>query len=209
MRTFSRGPRTIAGVGDARRSGEPARSLSTAAPTVALRLFPSSRCSTGYWLTSNNMRLINKLLVVVAVATLATQPIVVWAKPCACRTPAAPVEVRADAHPCCAQRAENVATAAKRVDRGGANSPASCTLKNSSHAVGDCCCVTKAPESATLPSVAAPVEPSTAHWVAYLSTAAESFSETPRLSALRFGSPAELAYSSHPTLSILYCVWRN
>ena len=209
MRTFSRGPRTIAGVGDVRRSGEPARSLSTAAPTVALRLFSSSRCSAGYWLTSNNMRLINKLLVVVAVATLATQPIVVWAKPCACRTPAAPVEARADAHPCCVQRAEKVATATKRVEPGRAIPSTSCSLKNASHAVGDCCCVTKAPESATLPNVAAPVEPSTAHWVAYLSTAAESFSETPRLSALRFGSPAELAYSSHPTLSILYCVWRN
>ena len=183
----------------------------SALPTVALVGF---LCSTDFELKSSSMRFLSKLFVVVTVAMMATQPIVIWAKPCACRTPASPVvatpvEVQAESHACCAQRAEKVATAAERVDHNRATPPTSCSLKNTTHAVGDCCCVTKGPEKATLPSVAPPLEPSTAHWVAYLSTAAESFTETPRLSALRFGSPAELAHSSHPTLSILYCVWRN
>lgn len=168
------------------------------------------------------MQPVGKFPVIIAVAALALQPIVVMAKPCACRTPDATAsvqnaspgrEVRGDnpsaPHSCCAQRNDTVATAGERVDHHRGIHAVSCSLKSSIHALGECCCVTKAPAAATLPSVVATIESPTAHAIAYLPTLAEDFSETPRLSTLRFGSPAELAYSSHPTLSILYCVWRN
>ena len=174
------------------------------------------------------MRFLGKLPVIVAAATLALQPMVVIAKPCVCRAPddAANVRTHVTAQPatsreavagsgaaevrsCCAQRHEGVATATKRVDDRHRVHFGACSLKNSVHALGECCCVTKAPESATPPSFAATLESPTAHWFAYVPNLAESCSDNSRLSALRFGSPAELAYSSHPTLSILYCVWRN
>ncbi|MBA4016782.1 MAG: hypothetical protein C0483_06320 [Pirellula sp.] len=170
------------------------------------------------------MRILNKLLVIVAVATLATQPIVLLAKPCACHVPDAAANSHdepavgkvAEAIPsatlqsCCAARNEHADGLGITIPENGPRShSSSCSLRNISHAVGDCCCSAKVPESATPAGTVASVDLSASHALTYIGVASASSDVAPLLSALRFGSPAELAYSSHPAYSILYGVWRN
>jgi hypothetical protein len=159
----------------------------------------------------------------VAVAIVAVAPALAWAGPCACRgvaklSPAidqnaAPTTAAPLAHSCCVKHepgasksdsASVAETSQTTTDR------EVCTITGRSHVGGSCCCVDKAPQPATTVAVAnfdgAPKLPVFALPAVAVSSASPVDA---LLSSLRLGSPAELAYASQPSFSILYGVWRN
>jgi hypothetical protein len=156
-------------------------------------------------------------LVVVAVVAIA--PALAWAGPCACRSAAmssADIEQEAAAlpsapisHSCCHKLEATAATSDVHAPQTTTDLEL-CTVTGRSHIGGSCCCVDKAPEPAVTVAVAnfdaapRPLE------FALPAAAVSSASQVEALlSTLRLGSPAELAYASQPSFSILYGVWRN
>ncbi|MBL9083062.1 MAG: hypothetical protein JNK76_14705 [Planctomycetales bacterium] len=155
----------------------------------------------------------------IVVAVVAVAPTLAWASPCACRSaamssvaveqeaaalPSAPVS-----HSCCHKLEATAPTAEVHVPQTTTDREL-CTVTGRSHVGGSCCCVDKAPQPATTVAVANFDAAPRLLEFALPAVAVSSASQVEALlSTLRLGSPAELAYASQPSFSILYGVWRN
>jgi hypothetical protein len=153
----------------------------------------------------------------VVVAAVAVSPALAWAGPCACRgvanlspaieQPAASTAAPL-AHSCCVKHEPVASTSAAETSK--TTDRELCTVTGRSHVGGSCCCVDKTPQPATTVAIvnfdAAPRPLDFALPAAIASSASQVDA---LLSTLRLGSPAELAYASQPSFSILYGVWRN
>ncbi|MGC3969600.1 MAG: hypothetical protein QM775_20290 [Pirellulales bacterium] len=143
------------------------------------------------------------------IAAIAVQPALAWSIPCACRgnveEAAAPPVVEPDHAACCAQRNTQREIVQQQVAAARA-----CLTTGQVHASGTCCCFEKAPPPTTVtPAVAADISLKPTAFALPAAVVELPIDGRPLAAALRFGSPAELAHASRPSVSILYGVWRN